>query len=110
MRALVPLVLALLGLGVAPAAAAADHGCVTRAELRRVTEGMPKAHVHDLFDTRGRFADGGAGGYARAYHSCGSAEVSVEFEVTDSGVHRATWKTWHAEGHADDRPGDGTPA
>lgn len=97
MRALVPIVVALLGLGVAPAAAGADQGCVTRAEFRQVSGGMPKARVHDLFETRGQFGDGAAGGYSRTYQACGSAQVSVEYAVTDSGVHRATWKTWQAD-------------
>lgn len=53
----------------APAEAARSKGVVTKAEFRQVKRGWTKARVHRVFDTRGRFADGHAGGYTRAYRA-----------------------------------------
>jgi hypothetical protein len=44
--------------------------CVTRHEWRHVKIGMRKSRVHAIFDTRGRFVDGFAGGYTRRYKPC----------------------------------------
>lgn len=59
------IVLLLGGLGNVPAASANTPGCVTRAEYERVHEGMKRARVHAIFDTRGVAADWG-----RAYPIC----------------------------------------
>jgi hypothetical protein len=74
----------------------ARRGCVTRAEFRRVRRGMTKARVHRIFDTRGRFADGGAGGYSRVYRSCDFRHAAyVEYRGIRRGPDRATgWKRW----------------
>jgi hypothetical protein len=45
-------------------------GCATAREIRALHRGEPKARVHELLDTAGRFGDGGAGGYSRIYRSC----------------------------------------
>ncbi len=47
------LVVASVGIGV-PMAHADSRGCVTRGEYQRVHDGMRKARVHRIFDTRGR--------------------------------------------------------
>ncbi len=44
--------------------------CVTAGEFRRVRKGMAKARVHEIFDTVGRQARGGAGGYIQFYQVC----------------------------------------
>lgn len=54
----------------APAAQADTPGCVTRGEYRRVHRPMTKKRVHRIFDHKGFFVDGGAGGYARSYRTC----------------------------------------
>jgi hypothetical protein len=45
-------------------------GCATAREIRTLYRGEPKARVHELLDTAGRFGDGAAGGYSRIYRSC----------------------------------------
>ena len=61
----------LFGAGV-PASAhdGGSSSCVTQHEWRHVKKGMRKARVHAIFDTRGVFADGFAGGYTRRYRPC----------------------------------------
>lgn len=49
--------------------------CVTHQEYRKVHEGMKKNRVHRIFDIRGEFADGAAGGYTRFYGSCESRRI-----------------------------------
>jgi hypothetical protein len=64
----------LIGSTVSVSPAAAHDGgasrCVTQHEWRHVQAGMRKARVHAIFDTRGRFHDGHAGGYTRRYRPC----------------------------------------
>lgn len=45
-------------------------GCATAREIGALHRGDPKARVHALLDTDGRFGDGAAGGYSRIYRSC----------------------------------------
>ncbi len=64
---------ALLGGGLVAATAPAQAdtpGCVSKPKVRRIEKGMTKKHVHRIFDTAGRFADGAAGGYTRGYRYC----------------------------------------
>lgn len=65
----------LVGAAVLPAAPAAAHdpdsrSCVTQHEWSHVKRGMKKKTVHAIFDTRGTFSDGHAGGYTRRYRPC----------------------------------------
>jgi hypothetical protein len=62
---------------LAPVVAADTPGCVTRAEFARIDIGVTKRRVHAIFDTAGRFGDGFAGGYTRAYRSCARPHVLV---------------------------------
>jgi hypothetical protein len=62
---------------------------------------MTKRQVHRIYDTSGYFADGGAGGYARAYQRCVDSspkgmycETSVEYAVNARGIARVAAKTW----------------
>ncbi len=58
---------------VAPAAQAHDGGeqrCVSRHEWQHIHRSMKKWRVHRIFDVRGRFVDGFAGGYTRRYRPC----------------------------------------
>jgi hypothetical protein len=75
---------------------AAKRGCVTRAEFRRVKRGMKKARVRRIFDTRGRFADGGGGGYSRVYRSCDFRHAAfIEYRGVRGGPDRTTgFKRW----------------
>ena len=58
-------------------------GCATAGEIRGLRRGQPKARVHALLDTAGRFGDGGAGGYSRVYASCsGGRAWFVEYDGT----------------------------
>lgn len=85
-------------------ASADSPGCVTRAEYERVHDGMRKARVHRIFDTRGRFGDGGAGGYSRLYTEChprgGDGCTNIEYS-TYSPAHpkrytaRVASKSWN---------------
>jgi hypothetical protein len=89
-------------LAPAPTASADTPRCVTRGEFDRVQHGMRKARVHRIFDTRGFFLDGGAGGYAGAYWRCknpvGAANLywaaTIEYRVIAAGVHRVASKRW----------------
>jgi hypothetical protein len=56
-------------------AAADTPRCVTHKEYRQVHRGMKKARVHRIFDFRGEFADGAAGGYTRFYGSCEARRI-----------------------------------
>jgi len=65
------LVLAIGGVAVTAGPAAADTpGCVTKKEYRKVHKGMTRERVHRIFDTRGWFAGGGAGGFEHGYRGC----------------------------------------
>jgi hypothetical protein len=52
-------------------------GCVTKAEFQQAPKGMRIIRVHAIFDTSGRFLDGGAGGFARRYRFCEGAADSA---------------------------------
>jgi hypothetical protein len=73
-------------------AAAHDGGnshCVTQHEWRHVKSGMRKARVHAIFDTRGRFVDGFAGGYTRRYRPCAwNGGTDVKLYVSYNGFTR----------------------
>jgi len=63
----------------------ARRGCVTRAEYRRVKEGMRKSRVHRIFDTRGRFLtrgfqNGVPGVTARRYRPCSNRPIVVAYK------------------------------
>ncbi len=59
------------GVVLAATSAHADTaGCVTKAEYRRADKGTKIRRAHRIFDTRGLFIDGGAGGFARGYRFC----------------------------------------
>ena len=64
----IPAVLATAG----PATAhdGGSSNCVTEHDWRHAKIGMRKSRVHSIFDTRGTFADGHAGGYTRRYRPC----------------------------------------
>jgi len=49
--------------------------CVTHREYLQVRKGMTKARVHQIFDIRGEFAGGFAGGYTRFYGSCAARRI-----------------------------------
>lgn len=82
------MLIATLMLGVG-AATADTPGCVTRAEYRRVHDGMPRGKVHDIFDTKGTslFENPGAvHNSAREYRMCtawrsstGDSKVQVQY-------------------------------
>ena len=58
-------------------------GCASAREIRGLHRGDPKARVHALLDTAGRFGDGAAGGYSRVYRSCsGGKPWFVEYRGT----------------------------
>ncbi len=83
--------------GLSVPAAAHDGGgseCVTKHEWRHVKAGMRKALVHAIFDSRGRFADGHAGGYTRLYRPCAwNGGTDVRLYVSYNGfTHRVVEK------------------
>ena len=102
-----------VGSVLAPAAAgparADTPGCVSEGEYLRVAHGMAKATVHRIFDIKGRFLDGGAGGYARGYRQCGADPelVVVVYAATDTSAHVAQ-KSWRNPDRGDVRVRQGT--
>ena len=82
-------------------ASADTPGCVTRAEYDHVSKGMRKVRVHRIFDTRGTFGDGGAGGYSRLYKECRKLPPGdgcwaiVEYSDSRAGVARVAGKRWN---------------
>jgi Ni/Co efflux regulator RcnB len=92
----VALVVASIGIG-APTAYADTPRCVTKAEYRRVHDGMRRARVHRIFDTRGhRDAIAGSGPTlteVRGYRTCrrGSA-VSVSYRNRRVTAKFAVWR------------------
>lgn len=87
---------AIAGLAVTPAAGDSP-GCVTKREYLRVRSGLTKAAVHAIFDTHGRFGDGGAGGYSRIYPRCHDrARIAiVEYAANpNGGAARVADKWW----------------
>lgn len=72
--------------------------CVTPEEFRKVRKGMTKQRVQTIFDTPGRMAAGGAGGYSQFYQQCKRPHrlVGIGFEVPPSGRERVYGK-WHMQ-------------
>ncbi len=63
--------------------------CVTRHEWRHAKVGMKQARVHAIFDSRGRFVDGFAGGYTRRYRPCAwNGGTDVRLYVSYDGLTR----------------------
>jgi hypothetical protein len=99
---LAAMALAASGVLVPMTSAMADTPhCVTRAEFNRVHRGMYKAHVHRIFDFKGVFYGGGAGGYDRAYRECGPhgnvCRVVIEYQANArTNVARLYSKRWNA--------------
>lgn len=78
-------VMALCGLGAAPASANGSPGCVTSREFAKVRNGMSKDTVATKFGTRGkRETIARSGGYSieiRSYHTCTAyGSVAVSFD------------------------------
>ena len=75
---------------------AGTPGCVTKAEFRDAPKGMRMKRVHAIFDTNGRFLDGGAGGFARRYSFCESAartsNFTIVYELRSDGTNRVNTK------------------
>ncbi len=83
----------MVGSAVTASTAEAHDGsatsCVTRHEWRHVKAGMKKARVHAIFDSRGRFVDGFAGGYTRRYRPCAwNGGTDVRLYVSYDGFTR----------------------
>lgn len=102
---------AALGIEPPPAAGADTPGCVSEAEYLQVSIGMAKARVHQIFDTRGKFLDGAAGGYTRGYRECGNTDnlVIVEYAATATSAQFAK-KRWTSPDRGDIRVWQGTNA
>jgi hypothetical protein len=83
---------------VAAPAQADSAGCVTRAEYRKVHRGMTQRRVRSIFDTRGSFGDGGAGGYSRLYRQCKTTPAvwltMVVYRVPPHGAPWVAQKDW----------------
>jgi hypothetical protein len=68
---------------------ASMDSCVTQHEWRHAQPGMRKAQVHAVFDNRGRFVDGFAGGYTRIYRPCAwNGGTDVRLYVSYNGFTR----------------------
>ena len=81
----------------APPAGADTPGCAATWEFAKVTTGMHKWKVHQIFDTAGWFDDGFAGGYTRGYQSCDGHHIAyVSYEVGTDNVARVIEKRWVA--------------
>lgn len=79
----------------APSAGADTPGCAAKWEYAKVTTGMHKWKVHQIFDTTGWFEDGFAGGYTRGYSACDGHHVAyVSYEVDTNDVARVIEKRW----------------
>ncbi len=76
-----------------PATAMADTpGCVTRAEHRKVKDGMTLSQVRRIYDARGRLENIGSGGMSREYRTCAGdswSYASVDFERKGGA-----WRVW----------------
>ncbi len=85
----------VLGLTATTApATAGTPDCVSRAEYREVHLGMSRSRVHRVFDTRGTFEDGAAGGYIRVYRGCWlAAGIFVTYRDPGTLPHRVVEKT-----------------
>jgi hypothetical protein len=84
------------GVSVVHAPAAEAAGCATKREFRKVHRGMTQMRVTRIFGIRGRFGDGGAGGFSRVYNQCNSRrQAAVEFRTLIESPPRTTgWKRW----------------
>ena len=89
---LTSVIFAVLGIVALPTPSFADTpACVTRTEFGQATFGMRLPRVQRIFDTRGRFWDGHAGGFTKAYRKCSGGRAYV------------TYMTWW-NGHLVDPP------
>jgi hypothetical protein len=82
-------------LSIAAPAAAHDGGgsrCVTKHEWSHAKVGVRKSRVHAIFDTRGRFVDGHAGGYTRGYPACAWTNKRLFVGYDNYKVHRVAEK------------------
>jgi len=91
-------------LAVAAPANADTPGCVSRVEFRQVHQGMTKARVQSIFDTKGFFVTGGGGGYVKGYKQCRNTvprywwcQANIEYAVNGRNVARVSIKTWKAD-------------
>jgi hypothetical protein len=86
---------AVAGLAVSPAVGDSP-GCVTRHEYLQVRSGMTKAAVNAIFDTHGKFGDGGAGGYSRIYPRCHTSTgiTIVEYAADPKGGAARVTEKW----------------
>ena len=83
-----------VGVSTAEAHDASASSCVTQHEWRHAKKGVKKGRVHAIFDTRGKFADGFAGGYTRRYKPCawnGGTDVRL-YVSFDGDTHRVVEK------------------
>jgi hypothetical protein len=63
--------------------------CVTQHEWLHAKPGMRRARVDAIFDTRGRFVDGFAGGYTHTYRPCAwNGGTDVRLYVSYNGFTR----------------------
>ena len=105
MKTLIPTLLATAvvvagGLAIT-APADADTGdqrpCVTHREYKRITKGMTKARVHDIFDTKGTFLfrnPGAVHNEAKEYRGCSGSTVQVQYNnyAAKGGPQRVVFK------------------
>ena len=69
------------------------NSCVTKHEWRHANIGTQKARVRAVFDTRGRFVDGFAGGYTRRYQPCAwNGGTDVRLYVSYDGLTRRVFE------------------
>ena len=73
--------------------------CVTKAEFRDAPIATRMHRAHSIFDTDGRFLDGGAGGFARRYSFCDGASrdartsrFTIIYEARRNGTNRVNTK------------------
>lgn len=69
--------LGTVGATAAEAAAPAPKGCVTKAEYKKVKNGMTKAKVHKIFGTKGIRVTNSNGVEGRGYVTCTSRKGGV---------------------------------
>jgi hypothetical protein len=87
------LVLACATLLAIPEAAVADTpGCVTRAEFRKVNDGMSMRRVHRIFDTNGVKAEAPIGRKQRWYDKCSSPVAVADVWYRNDRVISKHWR------------------
>ncbi len=86
-------VLACSALLAVPLTAAADTpGCVTRAEFRKVQDGMAMRRVHRIFDTNGEKAVAPWGKEQRWYDKCASPVAVADVWYRNDRVISKHWR------------------